>query len=67
MLARRVILLANGKNKSDAVYKAVCGSVTPEAPATILQLHQDVTIILDKDAAEKLPKKFFDIPIKYVD
>lgn len=54
MLARRVVLLANGKNKAAAIYKAICGSVTPEAPASILQLHQDVTIILDKDAASFL-------------
>lgn len=63
MLARRVVLLANGKNKSAAVYKAICGSVTPEAPASILQLHQDVTIILDRQAAADLPKKIIDVPI----
>lgn len=56
MLARRVVLLANGKNKAAAVYKAICGSVTPEAPASILQLHQDATFILDKEAAADLPQ-----------
>jgi len=56
MLARRVVLLANGKNKAAAVYKALCGSVTPEAPASILQLHQDATFILDKEAAADLPQ-----------
>ena len=56
MLARRVVLLASGKNKANAVYKAICGSVTPEAPASILQLHQDTTIILDRDAAADLPE-----------
>lgn len=56
MLARRVVLLANGAKKAEAVRKAVCGSVTPEAPASILQLHRDVTVIVDRDAAACLPE-----------
>ena len=55
MMAEHVILLANGRNKARAVYKAVCGDVTPEAPASILHLHRDVVVILDKEAAELLP------------
>jgi len=55
MMAEHVILLANGRNKAEAVYKAVCGDVTPEAPASILQLHRDVAVILDKEAASLLP------------
>ena len=55
MMAEHVILLANGGNKARAVYKAVCGDVTPEAPASILQLHRDVVVILDKEAADLLP------------
>ncbi|MCR5176875.1 MAG: glucosamine-6-phosphate deaminase [Anaerovibrio sp.] len=56
MMAEHVILLANGRNKAKAVYKALCGDVTPEAPASILQLHRDVVVILDKEAAELLPE-----------
>ena len=55
MLARKVILLANGRNKAEAVCKAVRGSVSPAAPASILQLHRDVTVIVDQEAAAKLP------------
>lgn len=55
MMAEHVILLANGKNKAKAVYKAVCGDVTPEAPASILQLHRDVAVIVDEAAASLLP------------
>lgn len=55
MMAEHVILLANGRNKAEAVYKAVCGDVTPEAPASILQLHRDVAVIVDKEAAALLP------------
>lgn len=58
MLARKILLLASGENKAEAVYKAVCGGITPTVPASILQLHQDVTMILDKAAAAKLPVKF---------
>lgn len=55
MLAKKIVLLASGKNKAEAIYKTVLGSVRPDAPASILQLHQDVVLILDKEAASKLP------------
>jgi glucosamine-6-phosphate deaminase len=55
MLAKKVILLASGKNKAEAIHKAIYGGVRPEAPASILQLHQDAILILDKDAASLLP------------
>lgn len=50
MLARKILLLANGEEKADALYKAVKGPVTPDVPASILQLHQDVVIIADEAA-----------------
>ena len=56
MLAEKVLLLASGKGKAEAVYKAVCGSISPEAPASILQLHRDVVFIVDREAASLLPK-----------
>ena len=55
MLARRVLLLANGKEKAEAVRAAVCGGVSPKAPASILQLHRDATFIVDAEAAALLP------------
>ena len=51
MLAKKIILLASGKNKAEAIYKAIYGSVRPDALAFILQLHQDVVVIVDKEAA----------------
>lgn len=54
MQAKKIVLLASGKGKADAVQKAVEGPITPEVPASILQLHADVTLILDKDAASQL-------------
>ncbi|MDO4754110.1 MAG: glucosamine-6-phosphate deaminase [Bacillota bacterium] len=56
MKARRVIILANGANKADAVYKMVHGQIKPQVPASILRLHPNVTLLLDEDAARKLKK-----------
>ncbi|WP_182187520.1 glucosamine-6-phosphate deaminase [Pectinatus frisingensis] len=55
MFAKKIILLANGKNKAEAVFKAVTGKISPAAPASILQLHQDVIVIVDKEAGAMLP------------
>jgi glucosamine-6-phosphate deaminase len=55
MNARKVILLANGLNKAETVYKSIFGKIDPALPASILQLHPDVTFILDKEAASLLP------------
>ena len=54
MQSRRVILLANGEGKADAIYKTVKGKICPEVPASILQFHSDTTIIIDKNAAKLL-------------
>ena len=54
MNAKSVVLVASGKNKAKAVYGMVKGEVTPEVPASILQLHPFVTLVCDKDAASLL-------------
>lgn len=48
--ARRVVLVANGKNKAEAVKKAFFGPVTPEVPASILQYHKDFILVADEEA-----------------
>lgn len=45
MSAKKVLLIANGANKKEIVEKAFFGPITPEIPASILQLHNDVTVI----------------------
>ena len=45
MQAKRVLLIANGAAKKEIVEKAFYGPITPEVPASILQLHPDLTII----------------------
>ncbi|WP_066506762.1 glucosamine-6-phosphate deaminase [Abyssisolibacter fermentans] len=54
MKAKKIILIANGINKAEAIYKTIKEDVTPEVPASILQFHSDVTVIVDKEAASKL-------------
>ena len=54
MHSKKIVLLANGKSKADAINKALNGKITPDVPASILQLHLDVTVILDKEAASLL-------------
>ena len=51
MMSRRVILAANGANKATIVKKALLGPVTPEVPASVLQLHPFCEALLDPDAA----------------
>ena len=54
MAARRILLVANGAGKADALYNTVCGPITPECPASILQLHGDVVIVADEAALSKV-------------
>ncbi|MCX7695364.1 MAG: glucosamine-6-phosphate deaminase [Caloramator sp.] len=54
MHARKIVLLASGKQKAEIIEKMVNGPITPDVPASILQLHPDVTLILDKEAASQL-------------
>ena len=53
MQAKKVLILASGANKAEAVYKTVKGKVVEEVPASILQLHPDCILIADKAAANK--------------
>jgi glucosamine-6-phosphate deaminase len=52
--ARKIVFLANGANKADAVAKAIEGPITSMITASALQLHPDVTTYLDRAAAGKL-------------
>ena len=54
MRARGIVLVINGAEKADITKKALQGPVTPQVQASILQFHQNVTVILDEAAAAKL-------------
>jgi len=49
MSAKKVLLIANGQNKKEIVEKAFFGPITPEVPASILQLHPDLTVIYSEN------------------
>ena len=49
MQAKKIILIANGKNKKDILEKSFYGPITPQVPASILQLHKDVTVIYSEN------------------
>jgi glucosamine-6-phosphate deaminase len=51
LAARAIVLVATGGAKARAIKTLLSGRVTPSSPATFLQLHRDVTVILDRSAA----------------
>jgi glucosamine-6-phosphate deaminase len=52
--ARRIILIATGKSKAGCVERMVTGPITTRMPASFLQLHRDVELMLDEPAAGQL-------------
>lgn len=54
MGAKKILVVASGADKADIVAKAFQGPITPEVPASILQLHNDVIIVGDEAAFSKL-------------
>lgn len=54
MKARHILLLASGEDKAEIVARMVEGPVTTEVPASVLQMHPQVTVLLDQDAARLL-------------
>ena len=54
MNAKKIVLLASGKNKAKAIFDTIKGPVTEKVPASILQKHKDVVIIIDEEAASLL-------------
>lgn len=57
MHAKKILLLVSGAGKAEVIYQALYGGITPEIPASILQLHQDVTVIVEESAALFLKNK----------
>lgn len=49
MSAKKVLLIANGKSKKEILEKSFFGPITPMVPASILQLHSDVTVIFSEN------------------
>ncbi|KNF08157.1 glucosamine-6-phosphate deaminase NagB [Gottschalkia purinilytica] len=54
MNAKKILLIASGESKAKTIYDTIKGPITPSVPASILQLHKDVTIIVDEEAGKLL-------------
>ena len=52
--AKRIVLIATGKSKARCIARLVNGPITPKLPASFLQVHRDVELMLDAAAAEAL-------------
>ncbi|WP_195987011.1 glucosamine-6-phosphate deaminase [Clostridium sp. D53t1_180928_C8] len=52
MKAKKIILIASGESKAEAIKGLFSGKITTENPASMLQMHRDVTVIVDKEAAK---------------
>ena len=54
LAARAIVLVATGRSKARAIKAMLSGRITPSLPASFLQLHHEVRLMLDKAAAERL-------------
>ena len=53
-MAVKIRLRRMGQKKAKAIKQLIDGNVTPQCPASVLQFHTDVTLMLDKGAASLL-------------
>lgn len=57
MQAKKILLLASGEGKSKILYDSLFGPITPGVPASILQLHNDLTVVADEGALSEIMSK----------
>lgn len=55
MQAKKIVVIVNGAAKAQIVREAFFGPITPKVPASVLQLHNDVTLIGDAEALSLIP------------
>ena len=58
MRSKKILIIANGEGKAESVREAFFGPITPMVPASVLQLHNDVTLLADEAALSKIPASF---------
>ena len=56
MSADKIVLIAYGEGKAQAIADTINGPITEEVPASILQRHENCIVILDEEAASLLDK-----------
>ncbi len=54
MQAKKILLVVSGEDKAEILHKVVCGPITPLVPASILQMHNDCTVVADEAALKYL-------------
>lgn len=54
MKSRHIVLMATSAEKSDILKKSLFGEITPDVPASVLQLHPNLTVLVDKECAAKI-------------
>ena len=57
MNAKKILLVASGGDKADILYRSFFGPITPQVPASVLQLHPDVTVVADEAAMAVIREK----------
>ncbi len=57
MQARKILLIASGAAKAGILHEALFGPITPQVPASILQLHPNVTVVADQEALAVILQK----------
>ncbi|MGX8709352.1 glucosamine-6-phosphate deaminase [Clostridium sp. KNHs216] len=58
MQAKKILLVANGSSKAEILCRSLFGPITPEVPASILQLHNDLTVVADEEALAVIRGKY---------
>lgn len=58
MQAKKILLVANGSSKAEILCRSLFGPITPEVPASILQLHNDLTVVADEEALTVIRGKY---------
>jgi glucosamine-6-phosphate deaminase len=56
MSAKKILLVVHGEGKADILREAIEGPITPLVPASVLQLHNDVTVVADEGALSRLTR-----------
>ena len=54
MNAKKILVVVSGEDKAEILNQVINGPITPKVPASILQLHPDVTIVADEAALSKV-------------
>ena len=54
MLSKKIVVVVSGTDKAAILKKVLCGPITPQVPASVLQLHADVTMIADQAALSQI-------------